>query len=119
MGDVATNVPDTMLPNTPVRQGVVSLPFELRGLAATKPDVLTDLDRIFTEKVARVTKHLAGVAGAETDAVSFPQCSGSSSNLRVHVHPLAVDAVFERDGDGRDRFQVAPPEDAAPGPLPG
>jgi hypothetical protein len=37
-----------------------------RGLAATKPDVLTALGRIFSEEVARATLRLAGVAGAET-----------------------------------------------------
>jgi len=41
MCDVAANVTDAILPSAPVRQGVLSLPFELRGLAATKPDVLT------------------------------------------------------------------------------
>ena len=51
---------------------LLSLPFELRGLAATKPDVLTALGRIFAEEVARATKRLAGVAAAETGAVSFP-----------------------------------------------
>jgi len=31
---------DRVLPNAPIRQWVLSLPFELRGLAAMKPDVL-------------------------------------------------------------------------------
>ena len=55
-----------------VRQWVLSLPFELRGLAATKPDVLTALGRIFAEEVARATKRLEAVASAETGSVSFP-----------------------------------------------
>jgi hypothetical protein len=41
MCDVAANVTDAIFPSAPVRQWVLSLPFELRGLAATKPDVLT------------------------------------------------------------------------------
>jgi Transposase zinc-binding domain/Putative transposase len=100
MCDVAANVTDTILPSAPVRQWVLSLPFELRGLAATKPDVLTALGRIFAEEVAGATKRLAGVAGAETGAVSFPQRFGSSLNLHVHFHLLAVDAVFDKQGDG-------------------
>ena len=73
MCDEAATITDRILPNVPIRQYVLSLPFELRGLAAIKPDVLTAMGRIFAEEIARVTKRLAGVAGAETGAVSFPQ----------------------------------------------
>jgi hypothetical protein len=95
-----------------VRQWVLSLPFELRGLAATKPDVLTALGRIFAEEVASATKRLAGVAGAETGAVSFPQRFGSSLNLHVHFHLLAVDAVFDKHGDGVRMHEAPPPAKA-------
>jgi hypothetical protein len=37
MCDVAANITDAILPSVPVRQWVLSLPFELRGVAATKP----------------------------------------------------------------------------------
>ena len=87
---------------------MLSLPFELRGLAATKPDVLTAVARIFAEEVESITKRLAGVAGAETGAVTFPQRFGGSLNLHVHYHLLAVDAVFEKHGDGV-RIHEAPP----------
>ena len=33
-----------------------TLPYELRGLPATKPDVLTALGRIFAEEALRMTK---------------------------------------------------------------
>jgi Transposase zinc-binding domain/Putative transposase len=108
MCDVAANVTDAIFPSAPVRQWVLSLPFELRVLSATKPDVLTALGRIFSEEVARATKRLAGVAGAETGSISFPQRFGSSLNLHVHFHLLAVDAVFEKHGEGV-RIHEAPP----------
>src|SRR5262249_57826159 len=81
MCDVAANVTDAILPSAPVRQWVLSLPFELRGLAATKPDVLTALGRIFAEEVERVTKRLAGLAGAETGSISFPSASAAASTF--------------------------------------
>ena len=84
MHNEAAHLVDRVLPNAPIRQWVLSLPWELRGLAATKPDVLTALGRIFAEELARVTKRLAGVAGAETGAVSFPQRFGSTLNLHDH-----------------------------------
>ncbi len=109
MCDEAANITDRILPSAPVRQWVMSLPFELRGLAATKPDVLTALGRIFAEEVARATKRIANVAGAETGAVSFPQRFGGSLNLHVHFHLLSVDAVFDKHGDGVRLHEAPPP----------
>jgi hypothetical protein len=109
MCDEAANITDRVLPNAPVRQWVLSLPFELRGMAATKPDVLTVLGRIFAEEVARTTKRLAGVTGAETGSVSFPQRFGGSLNLHVHFHLLSADAVFEKHGERVRMHEAAPP----------
>ncbi len=50
--------------NAPLRQWVLSLPRELRGLAAMKADVFGAVERIFAEEIARATKRLAGVAAA-------------------------------------------------------
>ena len=112
MANEAAFLVDRVLPNVPLRQWVMSLPFELRGLAATKPDVLTALGRIFAEEIARATKRLAGVAGTETGAISFPQRFGGSLNLHVHFHTLALDAVFER-ADGGVRVHETPPPERA------
>ncbi len=49
----AACITDRILPNAPVGPWVLSLPFELRGLAAIHPDVLTALGRIFAEEIAR------------------------------------------------------------------
>jgi hypothetical protein len=112
MCDEAATITDRIVPSVPVRQWVMSLPFELRALAALKPDVLTALGRIFAEEIARATRRLAGVAGAETGAVSFPQRFGGSLNLHVHFHTLAADGVFERHAGGV-RFHDAPPPEKA------
>ena len=109
MCDEAAHITDCILPNAPIRQWVLSLPFELRGLAAMKPDVLTAIGRLFAEEIARATKRLAGVEGAETGAVSFPQRFGGSLNLHVHFHTLAVDGVFERRGGGVALSEAPPP----------
>jgi hypothetical protein len=79
------------------------------GLAATKPDVLTALGRIFAEEVERVTKRLAGVAGGETGSISFPQRFGGSLNVHVHYHLLAIDGCFEKQGEGVRMHEAPPP----------
>ncbi|XYI03797.1 transposase [Sorangium sp. So ce1128] len=87
---------------------VMSLPFELRALAAKRSDVLAVMERIFAEEIARLTTQLAGIAGARTGSVGFPQRFGSSLNVHVHFHTLAIDGVFEKTAFGV-RFHDAPP----------
>ncbi|WP_437331110.1 transposase [Sorangium sp. So ce381] len=46
--------------------------------------------------------------GARTGSVGFPQRFGSSLNVHVHFHAMAIDGVFEKTAMGV-RFQDAPP----------
>jgi hypothetical protein len=108
MCNEAAMLVDRILPNVPVRQWVMSLPFELRALAAKRSDVLAEMERIFAEEIARVTTRLASIAGARTGSVGFPQRFGSSLNVHVHFHTLAIDGVFEKTASGV-RFHEAPP----------
>ena len=107
MCNAGANIVDRVLPNVPIRQWVLSLPFELRGLAAANPKVFGALDRIFGEELARMTTQLAGVAGAQTGGVAFAQVFGGSANLHPHLHVLEVDGVFKKV-DGGVRFHEAP-----------
>jgi hypothetical protein len=82
---------------------VLSFPFELSLLAATKPEVLRALARIHAEELARHYKHAAkkkGEAGKlHTGAVTFVQRFGSSLNLHVHLHTCALDGVYVEGDD--------------------
>src|SRR5262249_22994929 len=110
MCNEAAMLVDRVLPNAPIRQWVLSLPFELRGLTATKPDVLGAMERIFAEEIEILTKRLAGIAGAATGSIGCPQRFGSSLNLHVHLHTLALDGVFEKTDDGGVRLhETLPP----------
>ncbi|KYF83943.1 hypothetical protein BE17_24045 [Sorangium cellulosum] len=55
MCDVAAGITDRILTNVPIRQWVLSLPHELRGLAAAKPDVLIALVRGAEDALERRT----------------------------------------------------------------
>jgi len=114
MSNGAAHLVDRVLPDVPVRQYVLSLPFELRRLAAFKADVLAALARIFVEATFATysarAKH-AGIEGAQCGSVLCVQRFGSL-NLNVHFHTLVLDGVFTRDLQGRVLFHPAPP----PGP---
>jgi hypothetical protein len=82
------------------RQAVgLSLPWEFRGLAATRPGVLGAMDRLFAEEIARVTKRLArSIEGAETGSVAGLQRFGGaqavgSDRRRRCVHGRGVEAL--------------------------
>ena len=52
MANTAAHLVDRVLPSVPVRQLVLSFPYELSGLAATRPDLLASPCRIFGEALA-------------------------------------------------------------------
>ena len=53
MANTAAHLVDRVLPDVPVRQYVLSLPFELRALAAFKPEVLRAMASLGRWLVAR------------------------------------------------------------------
>lgn len=111
MANGAAHLVDLVLPDVPVRQYVLSLPFELRRLAAFKADVLTALARIFVEVTHgsyRAAARRTGIKDAQCGAVLCVQRFGSL-NLNVHFHTLVLDGVFTRDAQGGVIFHPAPP----------
>ncbi len=112
MANTAAHLVDRVLPVLPVRQWVLSLPWELRRFAAFKADVLGALARVFVEAIFaryRAAAKDGDASGRACGAVTFVQRFGGSLNLNVHFHVVVVDGVFTRDGAGRVRFCEAPP----------
>ena len=111
MANTAANLVDRVLPAVPVRQWVLSLPWELRALAAFKADVLSALARLFVEAIFARYRRWAkeqGFGEAPSGAVTHVQRFGSSVNLNVHFHVMVLDGVFTRDAQGRPMFHPAP-----------
>jgi hypothetical protein len=101
---------DRILPAAPVRQYVLAFPWELSRLAATRPEVLAHLCRIFWETLRRRYRRWAkdeGRAHAETGAVTGVQRFGSSLNVHVHFHVLVLDGVYAEE-EGVLVFHPAP-----------
>jgi Putative transposase/Transposase zinc-binding domain len=112
MANVAAHLVDRALPRVPIRQWVLSLPFELRALAAFRADVLSALGRIFVEAIfarQRAWGKCAGLVGVKSGAVTHVQRFGSSINLNVHFHVMVIDGVFTRDERGPLFHSMPPP----------
>ncbi|MBN1606004.1 MAG: transposase zinc-binding domain-containing protein [Polyangiaceae bacterium] len=80
----AAHLTDRLIPDVPLRQWVLSVPYELRLLLARSADALSAVGRIFVQEILRFqrqqaqTHRLAHTRGA---AVLFPQRFGDSLNL--------------------------------------
>jgi hypothetical protein len=112
----AAHLVDRVFPDVPVRQWVLSVPFELRLLLARRADAFGALLRILAEEVERLQHRRAaarGIRASVTAGVSFPQRFGGSLNLNTHVHAVFCDGVFEFDGAEHGVFHALPAPDAA------
>ena len=113
MADTAARLVDAVLPDLPLRQWVLSLPYELRLLAALRSDVLTAVSRIFVETIFRYLRRRVRRPRAACGSVTCVQRAGGRLNLNVHLHDLVLDGVFVRRGPDAVGFYPAP----APSPA--
>jgi hypothetical protein len=85
MAESAALLVDEVLPEQPIRQWVLSFPFQLRFLFATGPHLM---GRVLGIVYRAISFHLIKKAGftrktAQTGAVTLIQCFGSALNLNV------------------------------------
>ncbi len=106
MNDTALHLVDHILPETPIRQWVCSLPFDLRTLLGYDRKLCADIINAFVAEVMRFyrfqAKHFLGlqsVSLAHPGAVTLVQRFDSALRLNVHAHTLALDGVYVRDTD--------------------
>jgi ribosomal protein S27E len=104
MVDSAALLVDEVLPKVPLRQWVLSVPFQLRFLFASYPDLMGKALGIVYRTIATWLIRQAGFTHdtARTGAVTFIQRFGSALNLNVHFHMLFLDGVYVtrcHDGD--------------------
>jgi len=96
MAESAALLVDEVLPQAPMRQWVLSVPFPLRFLFATRPKIMSEVLGLVYRVIAT---HLIKEAGftkntAHTGAVTLIQRFGSALNLNIHFHMLFLDGVY-------------------------
>ena len=107
MAESAALLVDEVFPEQPVRQWVLSFPFQLRFLFASRPAPMGQVLGIVYRCIAT---HLIKKAGftnkiARTGAVTLIKRFGSALNLNVHFHMLFLDGVYADHPDGSTRFR--------------
>ena len=96
MVESAALLVDEVLPQLPMRQWVLSFPFQLRFLFASRPEIMS---RVLGLVYRAIETHLIQQAGstratAKSGAVTLIQRFGSALNLNVHFHMLFLDGVY-------------------------
>lgn len=99
MAESAALLVDEVLPEQPLRQWVLSFPFPLRFLFASRPEIMGQVLGIVYRVLAT---HLIKKSGhthrtAHTGAVTLIQRFGSALNLNIHFHMLFLDGVYGTD----------------------
>ncbi len=112
MCQTAATVCDRVLPDVPLRQWVMSVPYELRRVLAADPAMLTRTSRVFFEELRRWYREASGIARSdelkvEAGAITFVHRGGGSLNLHVHLHVIAADGVWRCATDGSTPVFVA------------
>jgi hypothetical protein len=104
MSEGALNLVDHVLPDVPLRQFVLTVPFPLRFPIAFDGALLGQVVRIFVDTVATWyrRRHLdRGLPPGETGAVAVIQRGNSDLRLNPHLHTAFLDGVYAPD---RDRY---------------
>jgi hypothetical protein len=109
MAESAALLVDEVLPEQPIRQWVLSFPFQLRFLFASRAQLM---GRVLGIVYRAISAHLIQKAGftrksAQTGAVTLIQRFGSALNLNVHFHMLFLDGVYTTTHWGKNRFHRA------------
>ena len=110
MTERAAHLIDHVLPRAPVRQWVLSLPFELRYRLAWDHELCRAVLAVYTRALLGFYRKRAKASGyrdGSTGTVTVIQRFGGALNLNVHFHTLALDGVFVREPDGSLRFVAA------------
>ena len=95
MAETAAHLVEHVLPKQPIRQWVLSFPYPLRFLFATRPAALSQVLGIVYRAIATFLVRRAGLrvgAGARTrtGAVTLIQRFGSALNLEMGLDVAAV-----------------------------
>jgi hypothetical protein len=112
MNQGALNLVEHVLPDVPIRQFVLTMPFPLRFPLAFDGKLLGQVVRIFTDTVATWyrSRHVdRGLPPGESGAVTVIQRANSDLRLNPHLHTAFLDGVYSPDRDGKGQmFHPAP-----------
>ena len=112
MADTAAFCVDHLFPRVPTRQHVLSLPYALRFKMAYSADatsvVLGAFINAINSDLRRRARKRKLRGRLQTGSLTVVQRFGSSLNLNVHFHVIAMDGLYAKQPDGSMLFHPLP-----------
>jgi hypothetical protein len=111
MSATAANLVEYVMPEVPMRQWVLTVPFAWRGRLGFDGALLGAVVRKFGDAVLAFYKRwLTEENGAlgQSGALLVVQRTSSDLRLNPHVHAVFVDGVFHEDAGGEVKFPALP-----------
>ena len=113
MADTAAHLVDRVLPEVPIRQWVLTLPYPLRYRCAWNARLTSEVLRcflrsVFADQRRRARAHF-GIRKGQCGSVTFIQRFGSALNLTPHFHTLVLDGVYTGPSHDPGDFAALPP----------
>ncbi len=110
MAEAATHLVDEVFPKKPMRQWVLTFPFELRFLFAREPKIMGEVLSLVNKTLSTflIKTGLTRKSGARTGSVTFIQRFGGSLNLNIHFHMMFPQGVYSFE-NGRSKFHLTNP----------
>jgi len=94
MADSAALLVDEILPYQPMRQWVLSVPFQLRFLFASNPKAMTGALGIVYRAISTHLAHKAGLAKPQVQTGAVPLIQRFSSALNLNILCRAAHKTF-------------------------
>jgi hypothetical protein len=112
MAQTAANLLEHVLPRVPLRQFVLTFPFELRTRLAYDGALLGTASRIVVDSILGFYRRRIGGGGTRSPskggAVTVVQRLSADLRLNPHLHIVALDGVFVAGPGGTPVFQPLP-----------
>jgi hypothetical protein len=122
MADTAKHLVEDVIPDVPVRQWVLSMPYNHRFILSSDQKLLNKILKIFHRVInshyIKKANHKK-ILNPNTGAVTVIQRFGGALNLNIHFHSLYLDGVFHTDERGEQIFINFSPTDEEVGVLTG
>ena len=113
MSETAAHLVDSVLPMKPIRQWVISFPFQIRLCLAVRPKIMARALEITHSAISGYYRKKENLpkSKSKAGAVTLIQRFGGSLNLNVHFHQLFIDGAYELcdNGEPTDFFTSLPP----------
>ncbi|OUR97364.1 hypothetical protein A9Q84_13650 [Halobacteriovorax marinus] len=114
MNDTAIHLMDEVIPEVPVRQWVLSMPYSHRFILSSNNDLLRKTLAIYHRVISSFYTNTAkklNLNCPKVGSICVIQRFGGSINLNVHFHSLFMDGVYFENSLGEQVFKEIIPTD--------